>query len=92
MAISQWYDAGTLREHLVDTIASLYLLDGDAVRDDSHLVKDLGLDSLDLVELLAKMQRDLNVNLSHVSWPKELTVRNVVASIGRQLMATREEG
>jgi acyl carrier protein len=48
------------------------------IKEDSSLVDDLGVDSLDLVELLMKFEEEFKVEISEEESQKILTVKDIV--------------
>jgi acyl carrier protein len=59
------------------------------IKEDSSLVDDLGVDSLDLVELLMKFEEEFKVEISEEESQKILTVKDIVDFIeGKTKSAT----
>jgi len=50
----------------------------DDIKEDSSLVDDLGVDSLDLVELLMKFEEEFKVEISEEESQKILIVKDIV--------------
>jgi len=48
------------------------------IKEDSSLVDDLGVDSLDLVELLMKFEEEFKIEISEEESQKILTVKDIV--------------
>ncbi len=51
----------TLEPDIKEMVADLAGLSKDKIRDDSKLISDLGLDSLDFFEILNRLDRHLDV-------------------------------
>ena len=60
------------------------LVKGKTISQDT-VIKDLGLDSLDLVESLMKMEEKLNIEFSDDEMLSFHTVRDVYTSINKKL-------
>src|SRR5574343_11171 len=78
-------DKDKIREN-VKTVVMYYLtengIDPVLISDDSHLINDLGLDSLDCVELIINAENELNINISDEQAMSILTtVRALVEGI-----------
>jgi acyl carrier protein len=59
------------------------------IKEDSSLVDDLGVDSLDLVELLMKFEEEFKVEISEEESQKILTIKDIVDFIeGKTKSAT----
>jgi acyl carrier protein len=59
------------------------------IKEDSSLVDDLGVDSLDLVELLMKFEEEFKIEISEEESQKILTVKDIVDFIeGKTKSAT----
>jgi acyl carrier protein len=79
-AISAW-----LREYLSD------LADGVRISDESRLYEDLGLDSLDSVELAMAIEEEFRVEMPDDEWDdleKRFLFKNVVDFVATKLQAS----
>ncbi len=56
----------------------------DKVADDDK-IRDLGLDSLDVVELLLQLEEEYDVHFDDVDMSKLLTVKDLLDEIAKQL-------
>lgn len=56
----------------------------DKVNDDDK-IRDLGLDSLDVVELLLQLEEDYDVHFDDVDMSKLSTVKDLLDEIAKQL-------
>ncbi|EGD82110.1 acyl carrier protein [Salpingoeca rosetta] len=52
-----------LTQHIVSLLSYNSSLDGKAIQANSHLINDLGLDSLDVVEFVVAVEDEFNVEL-----------------------------
>ncbi len=58
------------------------------IKEDSSLVDDLGVDSLDLVELLMKFEEEFKIEISEEESQKILTVKDIVDFIEEKTKST----
>lgn len=56
-------NAAELKEKIKDIFVEYFELERDALQDDKQLFTDLGLDSLDIVDLIAAMQKEFKFDL-----------------------------
>ncbi len=64
---------GQLRAILATTTG----LPGSSITDDANLTHDLGLDSLDTVDLMLQMENHLKVTIPDADYPKLQTVGTI---------------
>ncbi|MGD9862126.1 MAG: acyl carrier protein [Pseudodonghicola sp.] len=60
-------------------------LDAAAVSDDDHLQQDLELDSMDILNLVAALHRDLGVDIPELDYPRIATPGLAVAYLAERL-------
>jgi acyl carrier protein len=58
------------------------------IKEDSSLVDDLGVDSLDLVELLMKFEEEFKIEISEEESQKILTIKDIVDFIEEKAKST----
>lgn len=58
------------------------------IKEDSSLVDDLGVDSLDLVELLMKFEEEFKIEISEEETQKILTIKDIVDFIEEKAKST----
>ncbi len=58
------------------------------IKEDSSLVDDLGVDSLDLVELLMKFEEEFKIEISEEESQKILTVKDIVDFVEEKTKST----
>ncbi|MGC8734882.1 MAG: acyl carrier protein [bacterium] len=58
------------------------------IKEDSSLVDDLGVDSLDLVELLMKFEEEFKIEISEEESQKILTIKDIVDFIEEKSKST----
>jgi acyl carrier protein len=66
-----------MKEQLRALISASCGLPGSAITDDAVLTKDLGLDSLDTVDLVLQMEDQFHVAIPDEDYPKLQTVRQI---------------
>jgi acyl carrier protein len=61
----------------------------DQVGEDDHIQNDLGLDSMDVLNLVSALHRRLGIDIPEVDYPRIATLREAVKYLaGRQTAAT----
>ena len=71
---------------VVKEIISDYLtIDASDIRDDDHLINVLGLDSLDSIEMILKLEEELGVELSDEELETVKTVEALTDALDRKL-------
>jgi acyl carrier protein len=58
-------------------------LEEDAITQDAILVQDLGLDSLDVVELAMELEHTLKIQIGDEVLESWITVRDVIKTVAR---------
>jgi acyl carrier protein len=53
----------------------------DEIRDDTHMVKDLGADSLDLLEVMMAVENTFQIKIPDKEFPQLMTVGGAIAYI-----------
>ena len=66
-----------MKEQLRSLLAATTGLPGSSITDDASLTHDLGLDSLDTVDLVLQMEDHFKVNIPDEDYPKLQTVRQI---------------
>ena len=61
--------------------------DESAITETSHLVKDLGLDSMALLEVLATMEKKFGVSIPESEFPNLVTIDQCAATVEKYLAA-----
>ena len=72
-------DFEKIREIMVDTLSC----DGDRITMDSRLNEDLGIDSLDAVELVMDLEEAYNIKIPDDELPNIRTVENIIDCVTR---------
>ncbi len=72
-------------EKLRAAIVELFEVDGETVRLGSSLIDDLDLDSIDAVDLIAKMQELVGRRIEQESFKKVRTVGDIVEVVHAHL-------
>ncbi len=57
-------EVGDVREHINHLFIELFQIDPAKLKEDQRLVEDLGLDSLDAVDLGLRFQKQFQINIS----------------------------
>ncbi|ODS77322.1 MAG: phosphopantetheine-binding protein [Cytophagaceae bacterium SCN 52-12] len=54
-------------------------IESSALTDDAHFIKDLGLDSLDLVDLMMQLEQAFGIAIPDEDYARITNLRNLVA-------------
>lgn len=68
-----------------DILASQLAVEYNAVKPEARLTEDLGADSVDLLELVSKIEDKFEIKIAEEEAKKSLTVANVVTLIEQKL-------
>lgn len=60
-------------------------IDPESVRDDDHLQNDLGLDSMDFLNLVSALHKRFGLPIPEVDYPRLATTALAVAYLGQAL-------
>lgn len=70
-------------EERVTLVLNLYdKIDPDKLKRDSHFIKDLGLDSLDHVEIIMAMEDEFGFEIPEMDQERLYTVKDIVQYVG----------
>ena len=69
-----------IKEIVIDELAGVSGMGAEAITDDTHLENDLGLDSLDGVEIIIDLEKSFGISISDDELPnvKDYTVKDLV--------------
>ena len=70
-------------EQLKDIISQELNIQKDKIKLESRLSEDLGLDSIDAVELIMKLEEDYNISISDDEIKNVKTVRELVDHVNK---------
>jgi acyl carrier protein len=79
-------DAIHIQTVIKDFLGERFDIPADRIRDDTS-IRDLGLDSMMLLEVMLELEDRLGVKLSDLSMPSNPTLRDVVALVERNQSA-----
>ncbi len=71
--------------NLIVEIAEDMDVEAEKVTDDAHFIKDVGLDSMALLEVLATMEKKFGVAIPETEFPNLTTVNKCVATVEKYL-------
>lgn len=80
------------RRRVVALIAEILEVEADTVREDSRLREDLGMDSLQSLELLSTLSEELRIDLEMEEAMDISTVSDACGFVERSFLAQREAG
>jgi acyl carrier protein len=79
------------RESIEDVVKSIIVaelrVDRDQLGPDTHLMKDLGADSLDALNISLRLEEQFNIKIPDEAIPKFLTIGDIVNGVGEHLSA-----
>ncbi len=67
-----------VEEIIKDCIADIIVVDKSEVNLDTNLHNDLGVDSLDLMEIIVRVERDLDIRVSNEDAESIRTVKDLI--------------
>jgi acyl carrier protein len=70
---------------LITEIAEDMEVDAAKITDDAHLIKDMGLDSMALLEVLATMEKKFGVSIPESEFPNLTTINKCAATVEKYL-------
>ena len=73
----------TTKSEITDLIASVLCVDGDSLTAESRL-DDLGVDSLDTVELVLALEEKFDIAFMDSEYDKLVTVGDVLAAVAKK--------
>ena len=65
-----------------DILMDKLAVDSHELKDDAHIVEDLGADSLDLAELMMEIESEFNISISDDEGAKVKTVFDLIEIVG----------
>jgi len=68
-----------VRERVIKVVQNFHKVDPNAVKDKSHFINDLGLDSLDTVELVLALEDEFCLDIPEAEADKIQTVEDAVS-------------
>jgi acyl carrier protein len=74
----------TIRE-LITEIAEDMDIGADKITDEAHFVKDMGLDSMALLEVLATMEKKFSVSIPETEFPNLTTINSCTDTVVKYL-------
>lgn len=78
-------ESGQLRERLLQVIADQFGVTGEKIRNESHFMYDLGLDSLDLAQLQLEMEEEFKIEVTDIDMKGVATVGDALLFLEKVL-------
>ncbi len=85
-------DKKEIQDKLIDILAKHTQIDPANVNPDQHLKYDLGLDSLDVAEMVYEIEEEFGISISDESAEKIQKISDTVDFIYEQLQSGTQEG
>lgn len=73
--------------NLITEIAEDAGVENDKITSDAHLIKDMGLDSMALLEVLASLEKKFSVSIPESEFPNLTTIGKCVETVEKYLAA-----
>ncbi len=70
------------------TILSNFGIEPSAIKDDAHFVKDLGFDSLDLVDMMMQLEQEFSIAIPDEDYASITTIRSLMNYLQEQQSVT----
>jgi len=74
---------------LITEIAEDMDVDASTITDEAHFVKDMGLDSMALLEVLATMEKKFGVSIPESEFPNITTINKCTDTVEKYLAAKK---
>jgi acyl carrier protein len=78
----------TIRDLIIEIAEDADIAE-DAVTDDAHFIKDMGLDSMALLEVLATMEKKFTVTIPETEFLNITTINKCTATVEKYLAAKK---
>ena len=88
----QFMDKKEIQDKLIDILAKHTQIDTANLNPDQHLKYDLGLDSLDVAEMVYEIEEEFGITISDESAEKIQKISDTVDFIYEQMQGNTEEG
>jgi len=85
-------DKKEIQDKLIDILAKHTQIDTANVNPDQHLKYDLGLDSLDVAEMVYEIEEEFGISISDESAEKIQKISDTVDFIYEQMQSNAQEG
>ena len=85
-------DKKEIQDKLIDILAKHTQVDAANVNPDQHLKYDLGLDSLDVAEMVYEIEEEFGISISDESAEKIQKISDTVDFIYEQMQGNANEG
>ncbi|TDH66606.1 uncharacterized protein CCR75_005192 [Bremia lactucae] len=87
LSAQTFIDRNEVSERVLSVVKNFEKVDGDAVKENAKFQEDLGLDSLDVVEVIMAMEEEFTIEISDNESDKLLTPAQVIDYIAAHPMA-----
>lgn len=75
----------TVVRDLITEMAEDIELDKEKITDDAHFIKDMGFDSMALLEVLATMEKKFGVSIPESEFPNIVTINKCAETVEKYL-------
>lgn len=76
-----------IKTKVIELVHDICNINIDDIRDNSELTYELGLDSLDIIELAMNLEKEFDITIDHAELPKNCTVYDIVKEVSRLIDA-----
>jgi acyl carrier protein len=74
---------------LINEIGADVGVDESKITDDAHFIKDIGLDSMALLEVLATLEKKFGVSIPETEFPNLITINKCTETVQKYLAAKK---
>jgi acyl carrier protein len=74
---------------LINEIGADVGADESKITDDAHFIKDIGLDSMALLEVLATLEKKFGVSIPETEFPNLITINKCTDTVQKYLAAKK---
>lgn len=77
----------SMQEQIIDLISQIAEIEKSKIGVDAHLIRDLGLDSMMAIELIAHAEKKFKVKFSEREMGQISSINSLIESISQKLQA-----
>jgi acyl carrier protein len=70
------------------TILTNFGVETTAITDNAHFVKDLGFDSLDIVDMIMQLEQEFSISIPDEDYPRITSIRSLMEYLQEQQSIT----
>ena len=85
-------DSAEIKQSITDLITEIAVdagADEGKITGDAHMIKDMGLDSMALLEVLATLEKKFGISIPETEFPNLTTINKCTATVEKYLAAKK---